>query len=73
MNTHVAKKVESMLTDRLGIDKENFSLANLDSLQVINLIVELENEFSIQIEISDITVENWSSFSALVEYVQSKT
>jgi len=72
MRAKIESQLELILRDRLNVTKEDFAFVNLDSLQVINLIVELENQFSLVIEISDVSAESWSSFIALVDYVLRK-
>ena len=54
---------ETLLTNNLGYD----------SVQIIELIVELENEFNIEIEDDDLEIENLTVYSKLYEMVERKT
>lgn len=74
----VFEKVRSILVDQLGIDDEekitmDASITDdlgADSLDVVDLIMSLEEEFDI--EIPDEDVENMKSVGDIVKYVESK-
>lgn len=42
----------------------------LDSLQIVELVVELENEFEIEINDEDLSIENMKSFETILHMVQ---
>lgn len=42
----------------------------IDSLQVVELVVKLENEFNIQIEDEDLSIDNFSSYDSIVSLVK---
>lgn len=44
----------------------------LDSLAFINLITELEEEFSIEIQPTEVPSETWSSLDKIVKMVENK-
>lgn len=54
---------ETILTKYLGYD----------SVQIIELIVELENEFNIEIEDDDLEIENLTVYSKLYDMIKRKT
>jgi acyl carrier protein len=54
---------ETILTKCLGYD----------SIQIIELIVELENEFNIEIEDDDLEIENLTVYGKLYDMVKRKT
>ncbi|GIP14514.1 acyl carrier protein [Paenibacillus montaniterrae] len=74
----VLERVTSIIVDRLGVDAEKVTLEasfkedlNADSLDVVELIMELEDEFNL--EISDEDAEKISTVGEVVNYIQSHT
>lgn len=43
---------------------------NMDSIQIMNVVVMLEDQFDIEFELEDLNIENMISFSKLVELVE---
>lgn len=41
----------------------------LDSLQIVQLVVELESEFNIEIEDEDLSIDNLKSFDRIVSLI----
>ncbi len=74
----VFEKVRAILVDQLGIDDEEkitmeASITDdlgADSLDVVDLVMSLEEEFDI--EIPDEDVENMKTVGDIVKYVESK-
>lgn len=62
---NVKQDVESHLEDNQLI-----SDGILDSLDIMNLIIELENEFDIEIDPADVVSENFESVAAIVSLVE---
>jgi len=72
------ERVINIVADRLGADKEKVTLEasfkedlNADSLDVVELIMELEDEFNI--EISDEDAEGISTVGEVLNYIESHT
>jgi acyl carrier protein len=70
------EKIKDIVADQLGAEKKeitmetSFEELNADSLDVVELIMALEEEFDI--EISDEDAEKLTTVGAAVEYVKSK-
>lgn len=70
------EKIKDIVADQLGVEKNeitmetSFEELNADSLDVVELIMALEEEFDI--EISDEDAEKLTTVGAAVEYVKSK-
>lgn len=71
----VLEKVADIIVERLGVDKEKVTLQasftedlGADSLDVVELIMELEDEF--EIEISDEEAEKMATVSDAVKYIE---
>ena len=77
MSQDVEAKVKSIIVDKLGVDEsEVTSEANFtndlgaDSLDTVELIMELEKEFDISIPDED--AENIATVGNAIEYLQEK-
>ncbi len=73
----LSSRVHSIVTDQLGVDEASLSPeANLlddlgaDSLDVVELVMALEEEFSI--EVPDDEVENIRTVGDIVQYIEAR-
>ena len=73
----VFERVSKVVVDRLGVDEGEVKLEasfrddlGADSLDVVELVMELEDEFDM--EISDEDAENISTVGNAVSYIESK-
>lgn len=73
----VFDKVKELLVENLGIEEGDITMEasltddlNVDSLDVVELIMALEEEFGIEIPEAD--VEKISTVGSMVDYIQSK-
>ena len=73
----VLEKVKEIISEQLEISLENidsdstFEEMDADSLDLVELVMALEEEFGI--EISDEEIENIKSVGDVVEHIQSRT
>ncbi len=74
----VYEKIKELLANQLGADEESMSMdtniaADLgaDSLDVVELLAEIQDEFDI--EIPDEEIENIKTIGDLTEYIQNNT
>lgn len=72
----VFDKIKGIVAEQLGVEEEeikettSFDELNADSLDIVELIMALEEEFDL--EIPDEDAEKLTSVGAAVEYVKSK-
>lgn len=72
----VFEKIKNIIVDQLSVDEEevtmetSFEDLNADSLDVVELIMALEEEFGL--EISDEDAEKLTTVGAAVNYVKEK-
>ncbi|WBW99752.1 acyl carrier protein [Oceanirhabdus sp. W0125-5] len=73
----IFEKIKGIIADRLGIDESEIKLESnfvddlgADSLDVVELVMALEEEF--EIEIPDEDAEKVGSVNDVVKYVSSK-
>ncbi|MFU0824489.1 acyl carrier protein [Clostridium sp.] len=71
------EKVRKIMAEQLGIGEEEIKLESnfqddlgIDSLDIFEVIMELEDEFDVQIPNEDL--ENLKTVEDLVNYIQSK-
>ncbi|UWG96154.1 acyl carrier protein [Dehalobacter sp. DCM] len=70
----VFEKVKAIVVDQLGADEEEITTAttfqqlNADSLDIVELVMALEEEFNL--DIADEEVENIQSVGDIVKYVK---
>lgn len=69
----VYEKVKAIVMDQLGVDEEeitpnvSFQALNADSLDIVELVMALEEEFNL--DIADEEVENIKTIADVVKYV----
>lgn len=70
------ERVKKIIIDRLGVDESKITLEasfkedlGADSLDVVELVMELEDEFDL--EISDEDAEKITSVGEVVKYIES--
>ncbi|MGB9661996.1 MAG: acyl carrier protein [Moorellaceae bacterium] len=74
---NIFNKVRSIVAEQLGVDEEDITLEtsfedlNADSLDIVELIMALEEEFDI--EIPDEDAEKLTTIGAAVEYIKEHT
>ncbi|TCS79222.1 acyl carrier protein [Tepidibacillus fermentans] len=69
-------RVKKIVVDRLGVDEEEVTLdarfkedLGADSLDIVELVMELEDEF--ELEISDEDAEKISKVGEVVDYIKA--
>ena len=73
----IFEKVKEIIADQLGIDTEEIKMETkliddlgVDSLEIFEVIMSLEEEFEIEIPNED--VEGMKSVNEMVKYIESK-
>jgi acyl carrier protein len=56
----------------LAYEDALISTGYLDSMTMVSLIIELQAEFGVQFDVSDMSVENFESVRAISKLVQSR-
>jgi acyl carrier protein len=82
MGADVERRIKEMIVERcfLGIAPEGIGdqddlmeSVGLDSIQVLEVVVGLEEDFGIAFEDADFDIENFRSVSAIADFVRSRT
>ena len=73
----VFEKIKSILSEQLGADEEEMTMdtdiakdLGADSLDVVELLMSIEDEF--EVEIPDEEIENIKTIGELTEYIQAR-
>lgn len=69
---NIDREVETMLQTDLNKSLASYSFAQLDSLDVIKLILSIETRFNVSIELSELTPKNMGDPAAIVQFLKSK-
>lgn len=76
MSAEIMERVKNIIVDRLGVEESEIKLESsfkedlgADSLDVVELVMELEDEFDM--EISDEDAEKINTVGDVVTYIQS--
>lgn len=76
MSDDVKEKIKNLIADHVGISKKEITCKStteslgLDSLDIVELIMGLEEEFNLDID--DNEVENLKSFKEIVGYITDR-
>jgi acyl carrier protein len=76
MSEEIFNRVKSIVVDRLGVDEADVKMESsfkddlgADSLDVVELVMELEDEFDL--EISDEDAEKITTVGEVVKYIEA--
>ena len=68
----VSEKIQEITFRKVTVEDLLWSDNILDSINIIELVVEIENEFSFQIPTTDIVLENFEKLDSIVKYIERK-
>jgi acyl carrier protein len=73
IETIVRNEIEALAACEIkDPDAEIFKSGILDSLNILNIIIFIENEFSLKINPFDINLDTLGSIARICEFIQSK-
>lgn len=72
MEEFILNAIEEVSFTSVELDDPLWSSGVLDSITIVELSVELENEFDIKIPIEEIVVENFETARKILTFIQSK-
>lgn len=75
--TSIAEKLRKFIVNGnaeqpLGNDENLFDSGMFDSVRIINLVLFVEETFSLELDFDDLTEENLSTLDAITDLVESK-
>ncbi|MFP3905245.1 MAG: acyl carrier protein [Armatimonadota bacterium] len=79
--TQLKQEIKQMIVERLFLnidaadiaDEDNLmEVHNIDSVNLFEIVVGLEDEFDISLENADFNIETFSTVESIAEYVENK-
>lgn len=68
---YLTKKIEEIAFAKVGLNDPLLSSGILDSVNVVELSVEIERELNIQIPFEEINATNFHSVQSICDYVET--
>jgi D-alanine--poly(phosphoribitol) ligase subunit 2 len=72
MEDFLIEKIEELTFTKVTVDELLWESRILDSITIVELVVEIEGEFSITVPFNEIIVENFETVSNMMRYIDSK-
>lgn len=72
MEDFIIEKIQEIAFAKVKSDDPLWTSKVLDSITLIELIVEIENEFQIKVPLTDIVEENFETVSRMINYLNRK-
>ena len=72
MENFLIDKIEELAFTKVTITDKLWESNILDSISIVELVVEIENEFSIKVPFNEIIVENFETIELIMKYIESK-
>lgn len=72
MEDFLITKIEELSFTKVKKDDLLWESRILDSITIVELVVEIETEYSISVPFNEIIVENFETVSNMIKYISSK-
>jgi acyl carrier protein len=72
MEQFIKDKIEEIAFSRVNNDDLLWTDKILDSITLVELIVELESEYNIKVPMNEVIVENFETVELIIKYIESK-
>jgi D-alanine--poly(phosphoribitol) ligase subunit 2 len=72
MEKFIIDKIEEITFTEVGPTDSLWEEKVLDSITIVELVVELENEYKIKVPFNEIVTENFETVEQIVLYLKSK-
>jgi acyl carrier protein len=72
MENFLIDKIEELAFTKVTKSEKLWESKILDSISIVELVVEIENEFSIKVPFNEIVVENFETVELIMKYIESK-
>ena len=72
MENFIQEKIFEIAFSKVTANQELWESKILDSITIVELIVEIESEYSIKVPFNEIIVENFSTIEKMIHYIQTK-
>jgi acyl carrier protein len=72
MENFLIDKIDELAFTKVTKTDKLWESKILDSISIVELVVEIENEFSIKVPFNEIVVENFETIELIMKYIESK-
>ena len=72
MKEFLIEKIEEISFERVDVDDSLWQSQVLDSITIVELAVELEEEYNIEIPFDEIIEDNFETVSRLIDFINRK-
>lgn len=72
MENFLIDKIEELAFTKVTKDEPLWESKILDSITIVELVVEIESEFSISVPFNEIVVDNFETVENMVNYITAK-
>ena len=72
MEEFLINKIEEITFTEVTVDEGLWTSGILDSITIVELAVEIEDEYSIKVPFDDIVEDNFETVSRLIAYIERK-
>ena len=72
MKEYLIEKIEEISFERVELNDSLWQSGVLDSITIVELAVDLEEEFSIEIPFDEIIEDNFETLSNLIAFIEKK-
>lgn len=72
MDTFLIDKIQEIAFSNVAIEDSLWESGVLDSITIVELAAEVEDEFGIEIPFDEIVVENFETITRLMSYIKRK-
>lgn len=72
MENFIIEKIEEIAFSKVKPDDFLWTTKILDSITLVELIVEIETEYNVKVPFNEIVEENFETVSRMVNYLKSK-
>ena len=72
MQSFIIQKIEEIAFAKVTPEEPLWSSRTLDSITLVELIVELEAEYNVKVPFNEIVLEHFETVARMVKYLESK-
>lgn len=72
MEQFIVDKIFEIAFSKVKVEQELWDSKILDSITLVELIVEIESEYGIKVPFNEIVTENFSTVGKMIHYIESK-
>lgn len=72
MENFLIAKIEELAFSKVEVNDSLWQSKILDSISIVELVVEIENEYGISVPFNEIIEDNFETVANMIKYISSK-